>query len=84
MRIKRIAMPKQKNPDPCRARNLRWPVKIDAIAVDLAHEKRLKGGVSELLARLILAESKRKRGVAHLHNPADCSRSVATASPRSK
>jgi len=34
------------------------------MAVAIAHDRHCNGGVSELLSRLILAESKRKRGIA--------------------
>ena len=51
-----------------RNRNIRWTLEIDKIATDLAFEKKLKGGVSELISRLITAEAKRKRGIAHLHS----------------
>ena len=50
-----------------RRRNISWESAIDSIAEELAFEKRLKGGVSELLARLVMAERSRKRGIAHLH-----------------
>lgn len=50
--------------DTCpRRRNIIWSVNIDQLAVDLAHERRCKGGVSELLARLVAAEAKRKVGI---------------------
>jgi predicted CopG family antitoxin len=52
-----------------RNRTIRWLRSIDEIAEKLAKEKNLKRGVSELFERLILAESKRKRGIAHLHAP---------------
>jgi hypothetical protein len=67
--ISAFIMRKAKPAKESRNRNIRWEISVDQIAEDLAHEKRLKGGVSELLARLILAESKRKRGIAHLHEP---------------
>lgn len=60
-------MPREKNPKESRSRNIRWEVSVDKIAEDLAYEKKLSGGVSELLSRLIVAESKRKRGIAHLY-----------------
>lgn len=50
-----------KNPRP---RTIRWESDVDTLAVNLAHERRCKGGVSELLKRLVLAERKKKRGVA--------------------
>jgi len=81
-RIKRIAMPKAKSQEQCRPRNLRWPVRVDELAVNLAFEKKLKGGVSELITRLVIAESKRKRGIAHLHTPP--ARSHSGASPKTK
>lgn len=49
-----------------RNRTIRWAEKIDRLAVEIVFEKRIRGGVSELLTRLITAESKRKRGIAHL------------------
>lgn len=55
--------PKHTNPRP---RTIRWSEEIDKIATDLAFEKKFKGGVSELLMRLVKAEFKRKRGIAHL------------------
>jgi len=39
----------------------------DDMAVELAMRHRLRGGVSELLSRLVAAEAKRKRGIARLH-----------------
>ncbi len=36
---------------------------MDARAVNLSYDRRCKGGVSELLTRLVLAEAKRKRGI---------------------
>jgi len=77
------AMPRHKSKY-CRSRNIRWEICIDQIASDLAFEKKLKGGVSELITRLVIAESKRKRGIAHLHNPSACSRPGAVRSSHSK
>jgi hypothetical protein len=50
-----------------RRRNILWNEEADKMAERLAHEYKLKRGVSELLERLIRADSKRKRGIAHLH-----------------
>lgn len=50
-----------------RRRNILWDTQIDELAQNLVWDKKLKGGVSELLARLVIAEGKRKRGIAHLH-----------------
>lgn len=49
-----------------RNRTIRWPQEIDLAAVDLAFSRKMHGGVSELLTRLVIAEAKRKRGIAHL------------------
>lgn len=49
-----------------RNRTIRWPKEIDTQAQDLVFERRLHGGVSELLTRLVIAEAKRKRGIVHL------------------
>ncbi len=57
----------KENETPSRRRNISWADRVDELAVALAFEKRFKGGVSELLARLVMAEAKRKRGIAHLH-----------------
>jgi len=46
-----------------RRRNISWTSDIDVIAENLAFERRCKRGVSELLERLVRAESKRKRGI---------------------
>jgi hypothetical protein len=54
-----------------RRRNILWSDRADNIAEGLAHDKRFKRGVSELLERLIWAEAKRKRGIAHLHGESD-------------
>jgi hypothetical protein len=51
---------------PSRNRTIRWPQTIDAAAQDLVFSRKLHGGVSELLVRLVIAESKRKRGIVHL------------------
>jgi hypothetical protein len=67
IRIIRMIVMNSTKPTP-RNRTIRWDESIDKLAADLAFEKRMKGGVSELLARLIKAESKRKRGIAHLHS----------------
>jgi hypothetical protein len=48
-----------------RRRNISWQSSSDDLAKSLALEKRMT--VSELLERLISAEAKRKRGIAHLH-----------------
>ena len=52
-----------------RPRTILWAKSVDKIAADLAHEKRFKRGVSEFLERLVIAESRRKRGISHLHEP---------------
>ena len=39
--------------DKARRRNISWSPAVDAIAEALAFEKRFKGGVSELLERLV-------------------------------
>ena len=57
-----------KDSNTLRRRNISWGKEIDSLAESLAFEKRFKGGVSELLSRLIVAESKRKRGIAHLNS----------------
>lgn len=59
--------PTLKNP---RNRTIRWEGEIDEIADSLVQRAggKIKGGVSELLTRLVLAEAKRKRGIAHLHS----------------
>jgi hypothetical protein len=49
-----------------RNRTIRWSQDIDIAARDLVFARKLHGGVSELLTRLVLAEAKRKRGIAHL------------------
>jgi len=49
-----------------RNRTIRWETEIDKLAEELAFQKRFKGGVSELLARLVKAEGNRKRGISHL------------------
>jgi hypothetical protein len=51
-----------------RNRTIRWESSVDQLAADIAHDRRFKGGVSELLARLVNAEANRKRGIAHLHS----------------
>ncbi len=56
-----LAAPKE------RRRHVRWDSLTDDMAQELAMKHRLKGGVSELLARLVSAEAKRKRGIARLH-----------------
>ena len=48
-------------------RNVSWDMLTDDMAVELAMRHRLRGGVSELLSRLVAAEAKRKRGIARLH-----------------
>ena len=48
-------------------RNVSWDMPTDDMAVELAMRHRLRGGVSELLSRLVAAEAKRKRGIARLH-----------------
>lgn len=48
-----------------RRRNISWRKTTDRIAKKLAFEKNMT--VSELIERLIFAESTRKRGIAHLH-----------------
>ena len=53
--------------DSPRRRNISWSSEVDRLAEEMAFDKHLKGGVSELLERLVRAESKRKRGIAHLH-----------------
>ena len=63
MRIVRTVKQKQT----LRRRNISWLQSVDELAESLAFEKKFKGGVSELISRLIIAESKRKRGIAHLH-----------------
>jgi hypothetical protein len=57
---------KAKTPPQRRNRTIRWPSEIDLAAVDLAFDRKMHGGVSELLTRLVLAEAKRKRGIVHL------------------
>lgn len=47
-----------------RRRNLYYADSVHEIAKELAYERRCEGGVSELFTRLVLAERKRKRGVA--------------------
>jgi hypothetical protein len=49
-----------------RRRNIVWSDEADLIAETLAVTKGFKRGVSELLERLVRAESGRKRGTAHL------------------
>ena len=49
-----------------RNRTIRWSSEIDNAAVDLVFSRKMRGGVSELLTRLVIAEAKRKRGIAHL------------------
>jgi len=51
------------NGGPNRRRNISWESKIDELAQRMAAPYR--GGVSELLAKLVIAESRRKVGVAH-------------------
>lgn len=46
-----------------RRRNIRWEDQVDELAVELAGP--FRGGVSELLAKLVIAEGRRKVGVAH-------------------
>jgi hypothetical protein len=46
--------------------NISLPKSAKNAAVELVHQHRLDGGVSELITRLIIAEAKRKRGIAHL------------------
>ena len=60
-------MSKKPTPPKSRNRNIRWTLELDQLAKNLAFEKKLDGGVSELISRLVVAESKRKRGIAHLH-----------------
>ena len=48
---------------PMRRRNISWEPEIDNLAQKLA--KGYRGGVSEFLARLVNAESRRKVGVAY-------------------
>jgi hypothetical protein len=52
--------------DARRNRTIRWSSEIDSAAVDLVFSRKMRGGVSELLTRLVIAEAKRKRGIAHL------------------
>jgi hypothetical protein len=47
-----------------RRRNIRWEKEIDLLAEDLAFQNKLKGGVSELLEKLVRAQAKRKRLIA--------------------
>ena len=53
-----------------RNRTIRWSSEIDSAAVDLVFSRKMRGGVSELLTRLVMAEAKRKRGIAHLQQVA--------------
>ena len=53
-----------------RNRTIRWSSEIDSAAVDLVFSRKMRGGVSELLTRLVIAEAKRKRGIAHLQQVA--------------
>jgi len=46
--------------------NISLPKSAKDAAIELVHQHRLDGGVSELITRLIIAEAKRKRGIAHL------------------
>lgn len=61
--IVRFMSKKQSN----RRRNISWADEVDKLATELVFDRRISGGVSELLARLVRAEAKRKRGIAHLH-----------------
>lgn len=61
-----IQMPKTISPSSRRNRTIRWPQEIDTAAQDLVFARRVRGGVSELLTRLVIAEAKRKRGIVHL------------------
>ncbi len=56
-------MPRAKTVKSPRNRTIRWEEEVDARAVNLSYDRRCKGGVSELLTRLVLAEAKRKRGI---------------------
>ena len=53
-----------KSTTPLRRRNISW--RTDGIVRQLAFDKNMT--VSELLERLVNAEAKRKRGIAHLHS----------------
>ena len=52
-----------------RNRTIRWSKEANEAAEEIAFKLKLKRGVSELLERLVAAETKRKRGIAHLHAP---------------